>query len=368
MIVLGGPLATAIAWIIAAILMLPLAFVLVELSAMFPLAGGPYIYKYVAFKRLFNQSGALPAFMSGWLFWLFLVIGFAISALGMSNLLTSTFWGAATKAPVWFPPAFVLSLFLVMTALNLLRVHIASKFNNFLTLIKFGVLLSFAFLALTTPGASFTNLLNPANLSGRTNLWTNVMAVLPIAVAGMCGMEMAGCVGSETVNAQKNIPWAILMTLLTNVIFWLGCGLAVGVISPYVLSADKTTALIAGTQAQATAPSLATFCQGPVIGALVTAGVLLAGVNYVFSGLLATSRIGFSMAKTGLFPKSLAVLNEKTKVPENSLWFQLAAICVVGIAAQILAASGFVVDAYAYLTKWAALFMPLLPCSTVCRF
>src|SRR5688572_29277466 len=52
MIAQSGPLAAVVAWILAAFMALPLALVLAELSSMFPSAGGPYVYKYVALKRM----------------------------------------------------------------------------------------------------------------------------------------------------------------------------------------------------------------------------------------------------------------------------------------------------------------------------
>src|SRR5437870_5230213 len=45
MIAQSGPLAAITAWVLAALMSLPLAFVLAELSSMFPSAGGPYVYK-----------------------------------------------------------------------------------------------------------------------------------------------------------------------------------------------------------------------------------------------------------------------------------------------------------------------------------
>src|SRR5689334_23514369 len=75
LIAIGGPLASVIAWILAALVAVPLAFVLAELSSMFPTAGGPYVYKYFALKKLIPGMGELLGFLTGWIFWVSLVCG-----------------------------------------------------------------------------------------------------------------------------------------------------------------------------------------------------------------------------------------------------------------------------------------------------
>ncbi len=46
MLARAGTLPCILAWTIAAIATIPLAMILMELSSMFPDAGGPYVYKY----------------------------------------------------------------------------------------------------------------------------------------------------------------------------------------------------------------------------------------------------------------------------------------------------------------------------------
>ncbi len=68
MLARAGPVASMAAWVIAAILSLPLVLILMELASMFPTAGGPYVYKYYALKRLIPGMGELLGFLTGWLF------------------------------------------------------------------------------------------------------------------------------------------------------------------------------------------------------------------------------------------------------------------------------------------------------------
>ncbi|HEY9719241.1 MAG TPA: APC family permease [Trichormus sp.] len=345
----AGPLASVFAWCIAALMALPLAIVLAELSSIFPSAGGPYVYKYFALKRLVPKMGELLGFLTGWIFWIYLITCYSCMSNGLVNLLSSTMWGKPQTGPIWFGPVIITLLFGSATLLNLLQVKSASRLNNLFTVLKLAVAAGFIILVLTSPHAKLSNLLQIASPGGSKNLWLNIMCVLPLAMAGFSGTEMSGCVGSETANAGKNLPRAILLTFFTFGFVYIGMCAAVGLSSPFILSPDKTVAMIQGTSVQATAPSLAGFLGGPALGAIVTGGVLMSIVSCAFSGMLATARTSFSMAQTGLFPKQFAKLHPVTKVPQYALIFQFFFMTSIGIGANVLARTGVLPDSYAFL-------------------
>jgi amino acid transporter len=345
----AGPLASVLAWCIAAVMALPLAIVLAELSSIFPSAGGPYVYKYFALKRLIPKMGELLGFLTGWIFWIYLITAYSCMSNGLVNLLSSTIWGKPQSGPIWFGPLIIALLFGSATLLNLMRVQSASRVNNLFTVLKLAVAATFILLVLASPHTKLSNVLQIANPAGSANLWLNIMCVLPLAMAGFSGTEMSGCVGSETANARKSLPRAILLTFITFGFVYIGMCAAVGLSSPFVLSPDKTVAIIHGTNVQATAPSLAGFLGGPTMGAIVTGGVLMSIVSCAFSGMLAAARTSFSMAQTGLFPKHFAKLHPVTKVPQYALIFQFFFMTGIGIGANVLARTGILPDSYAFL-------------------
>jgi amino acid transporter len=351
MIARAGTLGSAIAWIVAAIFTVPLALVLMELASMFPTAGGPYIYKYYALKRLIPGAGEMLGFLTGWLFWICILSGLACMSNGMANLLSSTFWGSATASPIWFGPLVILALFASTTFLNLLQVGEAARLNNLFTILKFAMAISFGALVLFSHSSSVANILNPVSPSGSPDLFKNVTSVIMLALAGFAGVEMAGCTSSETADAKSAVPKAMFRTLITIALIYLGMCLAVGAASPYILNPNKTTMIVAGTNVQATCPSVTGFLAGPMWGNIFTACVVASIVGCGFGCLLATARFGYSMAKTGLFPAQFAELDEKTKVPKYALLFQFWCLCVMGIGANLLARSGVFPDAYTFLAE-----------------
>jgi amino acid transporter len=349
MILLGGPLASVIGWIIAACMALPLALVLAELSSMFPSAGGPYVYKYFALKRLVPGMGECLGFLTGWIFFVYLIAGYACMSNGLVNMLSNSLYGAPQASPLWFGPAVIILLFGSLTWLNLMQVKAASRLNNAFTLLKVAAVVAFIALAFNCKTWSWSNLISPANLTGTSDLFINIAAVLPLAMAGFSGIEMVGCTASETQNARRSVPSAIIRTVVTVAFIYISMCVAVSVITPYTVSADKTMAVVPGTQVIATAPALAEFLGGKAWGLALTIGVVMSIFSCGFCGLLAAARTSLSMAQTGLFPAQFAKLDEQSRVPKYALIFQLVLLCATGCGAFLLARLGVVPDAYSFL-------------------
>jgi amino acid transporter len=360
MIAQAGPLGACAAWVVAAVMMVPLALILAELSSMFPAAGGPYVYKYVALKRLIPGMGELLGFLTGWIFWIFLISSYSCMSNGLVNLLSAHIWGNAQASPIWFGLVVITALFGGATVLNLMQISHATKLNTVFTVMK--ILLAFGFVALVvfSPHSSLTNLWQPASLSGSGNFFANIAVILPLAIGGFSGIEMAGCTASETQDARKSVPRAIMMTVVTITLMYVGiCG-AICFAQPYVLSADKTVALVSGTKFLATLPSMSAYLLGPIAGLIATTGVVLSIVSCGFSGLLVAARTSYSMAETGLFPKVFCELHPQTKVPQYALVFQCIFMAGIGIVAYLLGKTGLVPDAYSFLGSTCGFLYALL--------
>jgi len=348
MIARAGALAAVSAWILAGFAFLPVTLILAELSSMFPAAGGPYLYKYYALKRLLPRQGELFGFLTGWLFWVCLIVGYACMGNGLANLVATTIWGSPGASPVWFGPAIIFSLFFAATAANQMQVSKVTGINNIFTVMKFGMALVFGALVLSMPTTSFSNLMHTSGALG-TNYFVNLLSVMTLAIGGFGGIELVACASSETANAQSNVPKSMMLTLISIALIYAGMCAAVAIASPYVLSPDQSAALVPGTTFAATVPGVTAFLAGKNWGQFATALVIASIVGCALGGLLACARIGYSMAHTGLFPKQFGTLSERNAVPSYSLWFQCGCLLVVGIGANILCRFGVFPDAYSFL-------------------
>jgi amino acid transporter len=345
----SSPVACLAAWVIAGTLSLPLALILMELSSMFPTAGGPYVYKYYALKKLVPGMGELLGFLTGWLLWVCLIVGMACMSNGLANLLSSIFWGSSAASPIWFAPTIILSLFGLNTALNFLSIGNASKVSIVFSIMKFAMAFCFAGLVLVTKHWSLNNAWQFTNPSGDSNFASNVSSVLMLALAGFSFMEVSGCTSSETINPQKSVPKAMFLTLLSVTAIYVSMCFFVSISSPFVLSGDKSTMVVPGTTISATCPTLAGLIGGSLWGQAFTACVIASIIGCGFTVFLAVARISYSMAETKLFPKQFTYLDPQTKVPTYSLWFQFWCASLIGVGASLLSRSGLFPDAYAFL-------------------
>ncbi len=349
MIARAGTFATSSAWVVAAIMTLPSAFILAELSSMFPAAGGPYVFKYYAFKRVFPKTGEMIGFLTGWLFYTCVICALACMGNGFSNLLSHIFYGSAANAPIWFGPFLIVCLFGGCTLLNMVSVDKASAVNSAATIVKFAMAVSFGLLVVCAPHSSVANLLNFSNPHGNADFFANFSSVFLLALCGYSGIEITSCSSSETKDARRSVPRAIILTLVATSLIYVGMSLAVGAASPYVPSADGEYMIVDGTAVHATVPAMTGHLAGPFWGNLMSAAVVTSIVGCGLSCLLNLARVGYSMAATGLFPRKFAELDPKTKAPSYALWFQFWCLVIVSVGSNVLAKTGLCPNPYVFL-------------------
>lgn len=351
MLARAGTLPCILAWTLAAIATVPLAVILMELSSMFPDAGGPYVYKYYALKRLIPAKGEMVGFLTGWLFWMAAIVALACMSNGLSNLLGTMFYGSPSASPLWFGPLVIFVLFATTTAGNLLPVKKAASINNVFTVMKLAMALGFGLIVAGSGHVSLERILTVSSPQGQTDLWKNVGSVLMIAMAGFSFLEVSGCTSAETADARRVVPKAMGLTLITVTFMYVGMCIAISSVSNFTLSPDKSTLIVPGTTFQATCPSIAAMLAGPVAGNIFAGCVVASIIGCAFVALLAVARVSYSMAKTKLFPAQFAMLDAKTSVPRYALWFQFWCLCLIGVGANLLSRTGVFSDAYTFLCE-----------------
>lgn len=343
MLARAGALPTVTAWTLGAVITLPLAFVLAELASMFPAAGGPYVYKYVALKRLFPSIGELLGFSTGWLYWVALIAGIAAMTNGFATLVTSSIWPQAGTAPPWFGMASIVSLLLFSTLLNLRNVREISRLNSFFTVLKLLLAIAFVALIIFSGQSNFQNLVSSDSTSTVSGFTDNVMKVLVLSITAFGGIELVACASSETERADKSVPRSIILTLALIAVIYIGICVAICSLVPPDHFAGATRAF------DATCPSVARFIGGPVWGTIFTAGVVGSIITCTVNVLLALARISYSMAETKLFPAQFATLDNKNAIPKDALWFQFWSIGILSVLVNIVATVIPSFDPYTFL-------------------
>jgi APA family basic amino acid/polyamine antiporter len=346
-------------WVITGFMTLAAALSYGELSAMFPKAGGQYVY----LKEAYNP---LVSFLYGWSF--FTVIQTAtIAAVGVAFAkFTAYLFPAISEELVMvdlgfltLSPAQLLSVCVIifLTYLNTRGVKSGKMIQTTFTVVKLlslGGLIVFGFWALKLEvwKANWSNAWDMHKLipSGGTQEYT-VIAGLGAIAAAMVGSIFSSdswnnvtFIAGEVKNPQRNIGLSLFLgTFLVTVIYVAANIMYTGVLTlPEIAMADKDRVGVAASNV--------IFGSG---GTMIIAIMIMISTFGCNNGLImAGARVYYSMAKDGLFFKQASLLN-KNSVPGFALWVQCFIACLwcfSGKYGDLLDMISFVVVGFYMLT------------------
>ncbi len=350
-------------WLITGFMTLTAAVSYGELSAMFPKAGGQYVYLKEAYNKLI-------AFLYGWSFFAVIQTG-TIAAVGVAfskfaayifpvvseeNILFSIPIGTYTFT---LSAAQVVSIItiILLTYINTRGVKGGKLITTTFTLTKllslFG-LIAFGFIM--ARGDVWT--------ANWTNAWdmhglAKDGSITALTITGALGAIAASMVGSifssdawnnvtfiagEMKNPQRSIGLSLFLgTMIVTLIY-----VSANVMYTSVLPLNE----IATAEKDRVAVAASTVIFGN-IGTLIIAVMIMISTFGCNNGLiLAGARVYYTMAKDGLFFSKAAKLNEN-QVPEFGLWIQCvvaSVLCLSGKYGDLLDMISFVVVIFYVLT------------------
>ena len=269
-----------------------------HMAKAFPAAGSTYTYTR---KAINSKLGVI----AGWI----VLLGYVFFPMAIWLIGASYFSAAVPAVPSW---VWLIGFIVVTTLINIVGVEVGSKINFIMVSIQVVIIIAFLIFTIKaiTEGmgegtlASFSPFYNPDISFGYT--------VAGAAAACYCflGFDALTTFTEDTVNPTKNIPRAIILTLLV-------CG-AIFLIVTYFThlvhpSYDYSTPDNAAYEiARQVAPSV--FGGIFLIGTI--AGQFAAGLSAQASG----ARLLYAMGRDGVLPKKFfGKLNSKTHTPINSI-------------------------------------------------
>ncbi len=252
-------------------------------------------------------------------FWATDPTGIAISAIAVGNYL-AYFTGFSTLT-VRFVAVVLIVLF---TALHMIKMEAGAKWQSFITAVKI-----VPFLVLAISGLFFVN---GGNFSAPQveGSQSGIMALLAGIVAttwSYDGMQTCGTMGGEIKNPKRNMPIALISTvLLVTLLYTLLSTAAAGLVPIQELAASD-------------APIATAFEQLPFIGnASGTVAAILAII--VVTGSLSSlimfqARVEYKMARDGMWWKSWGKVHPKWETPYVSMIWQSAFAIVLVFAGSL---------------------------------
>ena len=314
-------------WILAGFITLLGALSYGELSSTIPHEGGQYIY----LEKIFSRK---VAFLYGWT--LFLVI--QTGTLAAVNIAMAKFLGlifpfidSAHKIitignySLSNQQIFAILMVLFITFINSKGVKAGIITQNIFTITKV-----LSIIAIIVCGIFFgfdidTLFSNFSPANNHIELNFNTFKLISMSIVGALFASITWnnvtFVTSEIKNPKKNIKKAlfigtmlvILLYFLLNMIYLSTLPLDLIKTSPEDIVVAQMMQNIFGEKAL-----------------LIIALIIAISAFGCANGMILTgSRVYYKMAKERVFFRSLAYINRKTKVPENSLWLQCFWVCVL---------------------------------------
>jgi basic amino acid/polyamine antiporter, APA family len=334
-------------WVVSALITMIAAVSYGELSAMFPQAGGQYVY----LKESYNK---LIAFLYGWSFFAVIQTG-TIAAVGVAF---SKF--AAYLIPAFSENNFLLEMgsfklsaaqlvsivtIILLTYINSNGVKNGKIIQKVFTITKiaslFGLIIFGLVLAAKSDiwNANWTNAWHAQSFNKTNNLWESVsgFALVSAIAASMVGSLFSSdawngvtFISGEIKNPERNVGLSLFLgTLIVSVIYVLAnlMYLAVVPLNEIAFAPSDRVAVVASEYIFGTT------------GTIIIAVMIMISTFGCNNGLImAGSRVYYTMAKDGLFFKKAAQLN-KASVPGWGLWIQCiwaSALCLTGKYGDLL--------------------------------
>ena len=283
---LAGPSA-ALGFLFAAIVVLFVALCYCEVAAVYPSAGGAYVYPR---KAIGGAAGDLLSFVSGWGLWGGQGLGPAVVAMACASYITWMLELLGINNPI---PELLLACLLILwfAISNMHSTGGGRAIQLISTFLIVGIMLAF----IIWGGLNVkTALLRPFAPNGITAVFT----ATAICLLSYGGWSTIPAMAEEFKNPAKDVPKSMILSLLT-------CGIIFSVFV-YVMNG-----LLPGSElAASSAPPAAAASTFTKYGALlVVIGGIFACVSTLNGLLMTGARIPFSMGRDGFLPSALGKVN-----------------------------------------------------------
>ncbi|MBB5118193.1 APA family basic amino acid/polyamine antiporter [Streptomyces eurocidicus] len=298
----AGP-AVVISFVIAGLTALFSALSYAELAGSIPVSGSSYSYAYATL-------GEIVAWVCGWCLILEYGVSVAAVAVGwgqyLNELLDGTI-GVTIPASLANPPGTdggifnlpALLVVLLCMAFLLGGAKESARANTIMVGVKIAALLLFCGVAFMGIRAGNYAPFMPLGLGG-------VSAAGASLFFSYIGFDAASTAGEEAKDPKKDLPKAIMLSLLiVTALYVLVAAVAVGAM-PWG-DFEGSEAALAGIMKDVTGQSF--------WAVLLAAGAVIAIASVVLTVLYGQTRILFAMSRDGLVPKTFSKVHEKTGVP-----------------------------------------------------
>ncbi len=313
---LGGSAAWVLAaWAAAGLLSFAGAMTYAELGAMFPAAGGEYIY-------LRRGYGPFMGYLYAWnRFWIATPGSIAAYAVGSATFISvivpvSDYTIVLPFVEIPATKLVAIGFIAVFTSINCMNVRSGGNLQTAMTVLKVVMIAGLGFGALFAPRGEWSHLGGGGGFPGWSAFGAMVLAAL-WAYDGWNNLPMAA---GEVRDPQRNVPRAIVGGAL--VVFAIYALVNVGYFYALPFSEVASSSSDKFPHAPAVAANVASQFLGGTTQALLAAAMALSALSAMNGSMLTGARVPYAVARDNLAPKRLAHLSDGARVPMTSVLVQ----------------------------------------------
>ncbi|HEU4565253.1 MAG TPA: amino acid permease [Gemmatimonadaceae bacterium] len=363
----GSPLWLLAVWVVTGVITLLGALAYGELAAMYPRAGGQYVF-------LRESMGPLMGFLYGWTLFVVIQTGTIAAVAVAFGRFAGVVWPSITPDRyAWFPqadvcvgwlgctdPANAIQLGLtpqrlvalvsiwLLTWVNVRGVREGKIVQTTLTVAKTGALALLILLGLTiarNATALSANFGSTAQIVGSTDITGAFVLAFGTALVGSLFSSDAWnnvtFAAAEVQNPRRNLPMALALGTAFVTLLYILANVSYLTVLPLQGSPDGATVLERGIQ-YATQDRVGTAAAevifGPIGGTLMALAILVSTFGCNNGLILAGARVYYAMARDRLFFRRVGELNRHS-VPSAGLVVQaiwVSLLCLTGTYGQLL--------------------------------
>ncbi|MAW21061.1 MAG: hypothetical protein CMD16_01525 [Flavobacteriales bacterium] len=279
-----------LAFLLAAISILPAVLSKSELATAMPKSGGAYLYIERAF-------GPIMGTISGLGLWISLILKSSFALIGLGAYLY-----VLTSIPYEFVKYISLVFLFLIMFLNIFGIKKVGKVQIIIISLSLIGLISLFFIGIPEIKS---DLLNPFFNNG-SGSFLSTIAFVYIAYAGVTKIA---AVAGEVKNPSRNLPLSMILSLIIITAIYIGISYTlVGNVPLAELNKDirpiYTLSLVLGNQ---------------LFAYIIAALAVVTLISMANSGVLAASRFPFAMAMDKLLPNNLSKVHDRYLTPINTI-------------------------------------------------
>jgi len=317
---MGGPQAM-IGWVLGALLALCDGMVWAELGSRFPHSGGPYHYLLEAYDP--RRYGRLIAFLFLWQSLLIGPLSIASGAVGFAEYAGALHPATSAQSK--------------LIAIAVCTLNMALLYRSIRSVAALSVAVMVAVLAtcgwIVISGmqhfdASIAFSFPPGAFHLTRGFWSGLGAATLIAIYDYGGYNNVCLLGGEVRNPRVNIPRAVILSIIVIAALYLAMNLSILGTLPWQ-TAQHSNAVVADFMG---------VVHGRWAAKTVSVLILIASWGSAYAILLGYSRVPFTAAQDGAFPKVFARIHPEKHFPTISLLYMglaSAVLCLVSLAELI---------------------------------